>query len=61
MQVLDPNVVHGPTRRHQIGSILDLAVAVANIAFMFEVPLHSSAVDNTVVLSIVSLKYTVPV
>ena len=46
MQVLDPSVVHGPTRRHQIGSI-DLAVAVANLAFMFEVPLHSStAIDS---------------
>ncbi len=49
MQVLDPSVVHGPTRRHQIGSIdLAVAVAVANLAFMFEVPLHSSTAIESI-------------
>jgi len=47
-QVLDPSVVHGPTRRHSIGSN-DLAVIVSDLLLVFEIPLHLS----------VSTKYTI--
>jgi hypothetical protein len=55
MQVLDPNVVHGPLRRNKIGSD-DLPVAVDKLVKMFEVPLHASgcvspaAVSNAFIL-----------
>jgi hypothetical protein len=47
-QVLDPSVVHGPTRRHSIGSN-DLAVIFSDLLLVFEIPLHLS----------VSTKYTI--
>jgi hypothetical protein len=40
-QVLDPSVVHGPTRRQLIGTE-DLAVAVTELLSVFEIPLHLS-------------------
>ena len=41
MQVLDPNVVHGPLRRNKIGDD-DLTVVVVNLVRIFEVPLYAS-------------------
>ena len=55
MQVLDPNVVHGPLQRNKIGDD-DLTVVVANLVRIFEVPLYASgcaspeAVKNSFIL-----------
>jgi hypothetical protein len=39
--VLDPSVVHGPTRRHLIGSVT-LASAASDLLSIFEIPIHLS-------------------
>jgi hypothetical protein len=41
LQVLDPSVVHGPTRRHLIGSV-SLASAASDLLSIFEIPIHLS-------------------
>ena len=41
LQVLDPSVVHGPTRRHLIGSVT-LASAASDLLSIFEIPIHLS-------------------
>ena len=45
MQVIDPSVVHGPLRRHQVGTD-DLAVIVGKLLHTFEVPLHVSGFSS---------------
>ena len=40
-QVLDPSVVHGPTRRHVIGNA-DLASAASDLLSIFEIPVYQS-------------------
>ena len=41
MQVLDPEVVHGPLKRDHIGAD-DLAVVVKHLIHLFEIPLYTS-------------------
>jgi hypothetical protein len=47
MEVLDPNVVHGPhLRRHLIGTPDDISVVAGKLVHLFEVPLHGSGLDS---------------
>ena len=47
MEVLDPNVVHGPhLRRQLVGTPDDISVVVRKLVHLFEVPLHGSGLDS---------------
>jgi hypothetical protein len=47
MEVLDPNVVHGPhLRRQLIGTPDDISAVAGKLVHLFEVPLHGSGLDS---------------